>query len=159
MAITYKKNAQNVYKVPFYVQFWTWWALVLALAVLSLVLGLVVSIKLVQFVLWSLVAILTSWRAYSLTKSVIKAKTIGKYITQKKAEKAVTKSLLATMSVNRLQDTPYISVPSVTVCDSRPSHISVEVEKLAGMYDVDKLTEDINSSFRGKLGAYGSRLQ
>ena len=154
MAITYKKNAQNVYKVPFYVQFWTWWALVLALAVLSLVLGLVVSIKLVQFVLWSLVAILTSWRAYSLTKSVIKAKTIGKYITQKKAEKAVTKSLLATMSVNRLQDTPYISVPSVRVCDSRPSHISVEVEKLAGMYDVDKLTEDINSSFRGKLGAY-----
>ena len=155
MAITYKKNAQNVYKVPFYSQFLTWWTLFLVLAVLSLVLGLVVaSIKLVQFVLWSLVAILTSWRAYSLTKSVIKAKTIGKYITQKKAEKAVTKSLLATMSVNRLQDTPYISVPSVTVCDSRPSHISVEVEKLAGMYDVDKLTEDINSSFRGKLGAY-----
>ena len=155
MAITYKKNAQNVYKVPFYSQFLTWWTLFLVLAVLSLVLGLVVaSIKLVQFVLWSLVAILTSWRAYSLTKSVIKAKTIGKYITQKKAEKAVIKSLLATMSVNRLQDTPYISVPSVTVCDSRPSHISVEVEKLAGMYDVDKLTEDINSSFRGKLGAY-----
>lgn len=155
MAITYKKNAQNFYKVPFYSQFLTWWTLFLVLAVLSLVLGLVVaSIKLVQFVLWSLVAILTSWRAYSLTKSVIKAKTIGKYITQKKAEKAVTKSLLATMSVNRLQDTPYISVPSVTVCDSRPSHISVEVEKLAGMYDVDKLTEDINSSFRGKLGAY-----
>lgn len=47
MAITYKKNAQNVYKVPLYVQFWTWWALVLVLAVLSLVLGLVVSIKLV----------------------------------------------------------------------------------------------------------------
>ena len=145
MAITYKKNAQNVYKVPFYVQFWTWWALLL---------GLVVSIKLVQVVLWSLVAILTSWRAYSLTKSVIKAKTIGKYITEKKAEKAVTKSLLATMSVNRLQDTPFISVPSVTACDSRPSCISVEVEKLAGMYDVDRLTEDINSSFRGKLGAY-----
>ena len=44
MAITYKKNAQNVYKVPLYAQFWTWWALVLALAVLSLVMGLVVSI-------------------------------------------------------------------------------------------------------------------
>ena len=91
MAITYKKNAQNVYKVPFYVQFWMWWALVLALAVLSLLLGsVVVSIKLVQVVLWSLVAILSIWRAYSLTKSVIKAKTIGKYITQKKAEKAVS---------------------------------------------------------------------
>ena len=154
MATTYRKNAQNVYKPPLYAQFWIWWVLVLALAVLSLVVGLVVSIKIVQVVLWSLVAILTVWRAYSLTQSVIKAKTIGKYITQKKAEKAVTKSLLATMTVNRLQDTPYISVPSVRVCDSRPSHISVEVEKLAGMYDVDKLTEDINSSFRGKLGAH-----
>ena len=108
-----------------------------------------------QFGLWSLVAILTIWRAYSLTKSVIKAGTIGKYITQRGAEKAVTKSLLATMSVNRLQDTPYISVPSVTVCDSKPSHISfVEVEKLAGMYDIEKMTEDINASFRGKLGGY-----
>lgn len=154
MATTYKKNAQNVYKPPLYAQFWTWWALVLVLAVLSLVVGLVVSIKIVQVVLWSLVAILTIWRSYVLTGSVIKAGTIGKYITEKKAEKAVTKSLLATMAVNRLQDTPHISVPSVRVGASLPSHITVTVEKLAGMYDIEKLTEDINSSFRGKLGAY-----
>lgn len=154
MATTYKKNAQNVYKPPLYAQFWTWWALVLVLAVLSLVVGLVVSIKIVQVVLWSLVAILTIWRLYALTKSVIKAGTIGTYITEKSAEKAVTKSLLATMAVNRLQDTPHISVPSVRVGASLPSHITVTVEKLAGMYDIDKLTEDINSSFRKKLGAY-----
>lgn len=154
MAKTYKKNVQNVYRVPLYAHFWTWWMLALSLAVLSLVVGLVVSIKIIQVALWSLVAVLTSWRAYSLMKSVIKAGTIGKYITQKKAEKAVTKSLLATMTVNRLQDTPFISVPSVRVCDSRPSHISVEVEKLAGMYEVEKMTEDINASFRGRLGGY-----
>lgn len=154
MATTYKKNAQNVYKPPLYAQFWTWWALALTLAVLSLVVGLIVSIKIVQVVLWSLVAILTIWRAYTLIGSVIKTGTIRQYITQKKAEKAVTKSLLATMAVNRLQDTPHISVPSVRVGASLPSHITVTVEKLAGMYDVDKLTEDINSSFRGKLGAY-----
>lgn len=157
MAKTYKKNPRNVYKIPLYALFWVWWLLVLILAILSLLIGLVVTSKIVhfgQFGLWSLVAILTIWRAYSLAKSVIKAGTISKYITQRGAEKAVTKSLLATMSVNRLQDTPYISVPAVTVCESRPSHINVEVEKLSGMYDVDKLTEDINSSFRGKLGAY-----
>ena len=159
MAKTYKKNAQNVYKVPLYAQFLTWWALVLTLAVLSLVLGLVVSIKLVQIVLWSLVAILTSWRAYALTGSVIKAGTIGKYITQKKADKAVTKSLLATMSVNRLQDTPFISVPSVRVCDSRPSHISEEVEKLAGMYEVEKMTEDIMLAFEVGWADMRSRLE
>lgn len=154
MAITYKKNAQNVYKVPFYVRFWTWWALVLALAILSLLLGLVVSIKLVQVVLWSLVAILTIWRAYSLTESVIDAKSIKTYITQKNAEREITKSLLATMSVNQLRDTPHIAVPRVRVGASLPSHVKVTVEKLPGMYDIEKLTEDINSSFRGKLGAY-----
>lgn len=154
MATTYKKNAQNVYKPPLYAQFWTWWTLALTLAVLSLVVGLIVSIKIVQVVLWLLVAILTIWRAYTLIGAVIKTGTIRQYITQKKAEKAVTKSLLATMAVNRLQDTPHISVPSVRVGASLPSHITVTVEKLAGMYDVDKLTEDINSSFRGKLGAY-----
>ena len=56
MATTYKKNAQNVYKPPLYAQFWTWWALALTLAVLSLVVGLVVSIKIVQLFYgrWSL---------------------------------------------------------------------------------------------------------
>lgn len=154
MATTYKKNAQNVYKPPLYAQFWTWWALVLTLAVLSLVVGLVVSIKIVQVVLWSLVAILTIWRAYTLTGSVIKAGTIRQYITQKGAERAITKSLLATMSVNQLRDTPYISVPRVTVGASLPSCVKVKMEKLPGMYDIDKLTEDINASFRGKLSAY-----
>lgn len=154
MATTYKKNAQNVYKPPLYAQFWTWWTLVLTLAVLSLVVGLVVSIKIVQVVLWSLVAILTIWRAYTLTGSVIKAGTIRQYITQKGAERAITKSLLATMSVNQLRDTPYISVPRVTVGASLPSCVKVKMEKLPGMYDIDKLTEDINASIRGKLGAY-----
>lgn len=157
MAKMYKKNNRNVFSVPSYARFWFWWVIGLTCAVFSSVLARYLGSELIKVILfgsWSLVAVLTIWRAYSLTKSVIKAKTIGKYIIEKKAEKAVTKSLLATMSVNRLKDTPYISVPRVTVCDSRPSHFSVEVEKLAGMYDIDKLTEDINSSFRGKLGRY-----
>lgn len=157
MAKTYKKNPRNVYKIPLYARFWAWFGLVLGLAVLSLLIGFVVTSKIVrfgQFGLWSLVALMTTWRAYSLTRAVFKAKSVGKYITQRRAEKAVTKSLLATMSVNRLQDTPFVSVPAVTVCDSRPSHIQVEIEKLAGMYEVEKMTEDINASFRGKLSNY-----
>lgn len=157
MATTYKKNAQNVYKVPLYARFWTWWGLVLGLAVLFLGIGRFVrfeGVQFAQFGLWSLVAFMTIWRAYSIAKQWIKAKTFDRFITQRQAEKAVTKSLLATMSVNRLQDTPFISVPSVAVCDSRPSHISVDVEKLAGMYEIEKMTEDINASFRGRLANY-----
>ena len=154
MAVIYKKNAQNVYKIPLYRFFWFWWLLVVSLAVLSSIIGLVVSIKVVQFALWSLVCVLIIVRAYSLMKSVINAKSIKTHITQKGAERAITKSLLATMSVNRLQNTPHISVPVVRVGASLPSYITVTVEKLPGMYELDKLTEDINSSFRGKLGAY-----
>lgn len=157
MARTYKKNPQNVFKIPVYTRFWFWWIVLVLISLFVSVVGRFVSSDLCKIcitVLWSLVAILTIWRAYSLTISVIKAKTIGRYMTRVSAERAVTKSLLATMSVNRLQDTPYISVPDVTVCDSRPSHISVDIEKLAGMYEIEKLTEDINASFRGKLAGY-----
>lgn len=154
MAVIYKKNAQNIYKIPLYRLFWFWWLLVLSLAVLSSIIGLIISIKAVQFALWSLVCVLTIWRAYSLMKSVINAKSIKTYITQKGAERAITKSLLATMSVNQLRDTPHIAVPGVRVGASLPSHVKVTVEKLPGMYDIEKLTEDINASFRGKLGAY-----
>lgn len=157
MAITYKKNPQNVYKVPLYAQFWAWWGIFFGIAILFSIIGNFVSLRIVQigqFSLWALVVILTIWRAYFIAKQWIKAETFGKYFMQRKAEKAVTKSLLATMSVNRLQDTPYISVPSVTVCDNRPSHISVEIEKLAGMYEIEKMTEDVNASFRGKLANY-----
>lgn len=157
MATIYKKNIRNVYKIPLYTQFWVWWGIAIVLAIFFSVIYHFVPLDLCRIcisLLWSLVAILTIWRAYSLTMLMFKAKTISKYLTQRRAEKAVTKSLLATMSVNRLQDTPFISVPGVTVCDSRPSHISVEIEKLPGMYDIEKMKEDINASFRGKLAGY-----
>lgn len=157
MATTYKKNAQNVYKVPLYAQFWAWWGLVFGLAVLLTFLGRFWEFEIVRFgqsSLWLLVALMTTWRAYSIALQWIKAETLGRFIVQSQAEKAVTRSLLATMSVNRLQDTPYISVPDVTVYDRRPSHIDVEVEKLAGMYELERMTEDINASFRGKLAGY-----
>lgn len=154
MAVIYKKNARNVYKMPLYRLFCFWWLLILGLAIISSVVGLVVSIKVVQLVLWSIVVTLMIVRAYLLARSVLDAKSLRVYITQKKAERAITKGLLSTMSVNRLRDTPYISVPRVRVGASLPSHVKVSVEKLPGMYDLDKLAEDINASFRGKLGSY-----
>lgn len=157
MARTYKKNAQNVFKIPIYAVLWFWLLIALMFAVVFTLLLFALfntTILLVSLVAWLVVVILIIVKACSVVKRMIKAGTIETYFIETSSEKAVTKSLLATMSVNRLQDTPYISVPSVTVCDSRPSHISVEVEKLAGMYDIDKMIEDINSSFRKKLSDY-----
>ena len=162
MAKTYKKNARNVFAIPLYARIWFWELTLMFLASLSTSVSILVSVYLklpiwlflTCIVLWLLVAILLSIHVYLLFRGISKSGSLKKYFVESSSEKSVTKSLLATMSVNRLQDTPYISVPAVRVGASLPSHITVEVEKLAGMYDIDKLTEDIDSSFRGKLGAY-----
>ena len=58
------------------------------------------------------------------------------------------------MTVNRLQDTPFISVPKVRGLRQQTSTLEVGVEKLAGMHDIERLTEDIDASLRGELGNY-----
>ena len=160
MAKTYKKNSQNVYKLPLYRRFWFWLLISLILSILLFLIGSIISNSIFQIgklLSVYLIAGLLIWRACSLRKSVIEAKTIINYVRQTKAEKAITKTLLDTMMLNHQKDSPQtISVPlvKVVVCDSTPPHISVEIEKLAGMYDIEKLIEDINASFRGKLAAY-----
>lgn len=146
MAKIYKKNANNVYKLPLYSQRWFWLLVVL---VVSVAFAVILSSW-----FWILVISLAFWWGYKVFKRIAKSGSLKKCVTELSAERAVTKSLLATMTVNRLQDTPYISVPNVEVSDSRPLRLEVGVEKLAGMYDIDKLTEDIDASLRGELGNY-----
>lgn len=146
MAKVYKKNANNVYKLPLYSQKWFWLLLILVL--------LVVFAIIFSSWFWVLFIAVMFWWTYSVFRHISKAGNLKKYLIELSAERAITKSLLATMSVNRMQDTPYIAVPKVEVCDSRPQLLEVRVEKLAGMYDIDKLTEDIDASLRGKLSNY-----
>ncbi|MDW8760335.1 FtsK/SpoIIIE domain-containing protein [Streptococcus suis] len=156
MATTYKKNARNIYKIPFYALFWFWWFMLVLIAGLVTLLVFVMMSKwlLVSIIaLWSLVAILTVWRIFKLIKVIRLAGSFSRYRVENRARKSVTKSLLATMTLNRLQDTPYISVPKVVVCLA-DDHIKVTIEKLAGMHDIDRLSEDVSSSFRGKLEPY-----
>lgn len=146
MAKVYKKNANNVYKLPLYSQKWFWLLLVL--------IALIGVAVLFSKWFWVVVIAVMLWWGYTVFKRITKAGSLNKYLAELSAERAITKSLLATMTVNRLQDTPFISVPKVEVSDSRPRLLEVGVEKLAGMYDIDKLTEDIDASLRGKLGNY-----
>lgn len=146
MAKVYKKNANNVYKLPLYSQKWFWLLLVL--------IALIGVAVLFSKWFWVVVIAVMLWWGYTVFKRITKAGSLNKYLAELSAERAITKSLLATMTVNRLQDTPFISVPKVEVSDSRPRLLEVGVEKLAGMYDINKLTEDIDASLRGKLSNY-----
>lgn len=146
MAKVYKKNANNVYKLPLYSQRWFWLLVVLVVSVAF-------AVALSSW-FWVVVIVVIFWWGYKVFKRVTKAGDLKKYFTELSAERAITKSLLATMSVNRMQDTPYIAVPNVEVSDSRPLRLEIGVEKLAGMYDIDRLIEDIDASLRGELGNY-----
>lgn len=157
MARVFKKNAQNVYTYPIYRRFGFWWLTLFSCILFCLIVWYILQFKEILsavLMLSILLITLSCWKLNKVLKRISEAESIVKYLTELKSERAVTKSLLATMSVNRLQDTPHISVPEVTVKDCTPVYLNVEIEKLAGMYEIEKLTEDINASFRGKLSGY-----
>lgn len=157
MARVFKKNAQNVYTYPLYRRFGFWWLVLFSCILFCLIVWYILQFKGILFailMLSILLITLSCWKLNKVLKRISEAESIFKYLTKLKSERAVTKSLLATMSVNRLQETPYISVPDVKVSIHNDDFIKVEIEKLSGMYDIDRLTEDINASFRGKLSCY-----
>lgn len=157
MATTYKRNAQKVYRRPIYTLFLPWLIVALAIAgLMTLVTSFVavVWLQVAVYFLWSLVVIMIAVGSYSIYRGIRSAGSIRRYRVQQRSAKDITQSLLATMTVNRQQDSPHVTVPSVTVVDRTPSHLIVRIEKLAGMYDLDRLAEDVSGSFRGRLANY-----
>lgn len=157
MATIYKKNGLGVYTIPIYKKFYFWFILLIILALfLTGINKYVKFINITSYVLifWSFILILWILKLIKLIIDIINNKGFKNYRINKKFEKQITKSLLATMMLNRLKDSPFISVPNVKVGNSLPSHIEINIEKLAGMYDVEKLTEDITSSFRNKYSNF-----
>lgn len=57
------------------------------------------------------------------------------------------------MNLNTVKNAPIIEVPAVKVSFG-DENIKVYVSKLAGMSDIDKVRENIDTSFRGKYKAY-----
>lgn len=157
MATTYKRNAQKVYRRPIYTLFLPWLIVALAIAGLVTLVNSFLSVGWLQIVvicLWSLVVIMIAVKSYGIYRDIRSAGSVGRYRVQQRTVKDITQNLLATMTLNRQQDSPHVTVPSVTVVDRTPSHLTVRIEKLAGMYDLDRLAEDVSGSFRGRLANY-----
>ena len=157
MATTYKRNAQKVYRRPIYTLFLPWLIVALAIAGLVTLINSFLSVGWLQIVvicLWSLVVIMIAVKSYGIYRDIRSAGAIRRYRVQQRSAKDITQNLLATMTINRQQDSPHVTVPSVTVVDRTPSHLTVRIEKLAGMYDLDRLAEDVSGSFRGRLANY-----
>ena len=84
---------------------------------------------------------------------VKKVGTLSNYLTTRKLKKAVTKALVDTLSVNTMKEQAEIEVPDVEVT-TKGDEITVEIERLAGMYDLDNIKTDVNSSFKDKYSDY-----
>lgn len=154
MATTYKKNNRGLYRIPLYTRVNLWLMLLIVIGVLLAMLNQFIDLTLYTISFWLVISILIIVRLILLLKDVKSYNGFRKYIKCKKIEQYIIKTLLSTMTLNKLKDTPYISVPTVTVSDSLPEYLTVKIEKLPGMYDLEKLTEDVTSSFRNKYSKY-----
>ena len=66
---------------------------------------------------------------------------------------SVRRALLNTMTLNLYKDSPEVEMPTVEVTFVS-NGISVYVDKLAGMTDINRVKENISSSFRGRYQHY-----
>ena len=136
MATTYRKNEHGFYVRPPHTLAVLYW---LGLLVFSLFISLLatltgaVTLRGVSWVLWFLVVAVVAWKTYDLALRVRKAGTLPRFLTELKLEKAIKQTLLDTMTVNRQQSTPTVSVPDVFVSDKSPGYFNVTIEKLPGM--------------------------
>ena len=136
MATTYRKNEHGFYVRPPHTMAVLYW---LGLLVFSLFISLLatltgaVTLRGVSWVLWFLVVAVVAWKTYDLALRVRKSGTLPRFLTELRLEKAIKQTLLDTMTVNRQQSTPTVSVPDVFVSDKSPGYFNVTIEKLPGM--------------------------
>lgn len=153
---TYYRNKDGYYYYPVY-YFGSFW---LAVAILVLI----VSSLLVKFLNISFFAdvrnlafiislILAVAELIKIIVGSMQNNGIFKYFWSLYLAGCIRKSLLNTMNINIVKNAPIIEVPAVKVRFSADK-IKVYVSKLAGMSDIDKVRENIDSSFRGKYKAY-----
>ena len=160
MATTYRKNEHGFYVRPPHTLAVLYW---LGLLVFSLFISFLatltgaVTLRGVSWVLWFLVVAVVAWKTYDLALRVRKAGTLPRFLTELKLEKAIKQTLLDTMTVNRQQSTPTVSVPDVFVSDKSPGYFNVTIEKLPGMSSasIEDLKEHVTATFRGKLERFG----
>lgn len=161
MSRIYRKNKKNIYVIPWYLRYICHLSISCVLFVGMLFLvnfppleKYVDKVKIAMYVCSSLFIALLFWKIFFIIQDVKKEKSVKKYLLQKQTERRITKSLLATMTVNKQYDTPYIRVPDVSVNINLPVNITIQIEKLVGMYDIDNLMEDVNASLVNRLSDY-----
>lgn len=101
------------------------------------------------FTLILIVVFTTIYYAYK----VYKVGSLKRYIEKRQLQKAITKALVDTLTVNTMKEQSRIEVPDVEI-EWKDDEIIVNIERLAGMYELDTLKVDVSSSFKQKYSNY-----
>lgn len=152
----YKLNPRGYYEYPFYHYSLFWLILCLLIFGLNILLYAVSEISF--FTTISAISILFAGviLLVKLIKLVIKMNKSGgfvHFVQCLSVERSVRKALLNTMNLNLTKESPKIEVPWIKASINN-EQLRIIVQRLPGMYDLDKLTQDINSSLKGKFKGY-----
>lgn len=83
----------------------------------------------------------------------IKYKGLFRYLSSLSLERRIRKAFLNTMTINLMKDVPRVEVPKIKVSfDS--GKIFVFIQRLAGMNDVEKIKDNVNSATVGKYKSF-----
>lgn len=149
----YYRNQQGYYyySILNYPAFW----LVICLAILFVSTRFNSSGNLDYFVNASLIATvaLTAYLICLLAIGVKKQGSLINYVNSLLIADSIRYALLNTMNVNRVKDSPFIEVPNIEAVFT-DNQINLTVGKLAGMHDLNKIKEDVDSSLRGYLAKW-----
>lgn len=154
MAQIYKKNSKNIYVLSLYQNLNFWFSIDILFTLSLILLNKFFYISTLKNFAILTVVIFFVFRFLLVLNRLKKSKSILNYLKERQAEKAITRALLATMTLNRLQDSPFVQVPTVRVGVDGSEQVGVVIEKLPGMYEIEKLVEDINSSLRNSLANF-----
>lgn len=153
----YRKNEQGYYIYPLYNYPSIWLIGCLVVFVATKWLNQYLKIDFLNYLSFVSLIGLVSLAVYELMALIIgirRNKGLWRYFTSLSITSAIRNSLLNTMTVNLYKDSPQVEVPAikVTILDNK---LKVYVSKLPGMYNLDKMEEDINAAIRtGKYKAF-----
>lgn len=152
----YIKDNRGYYIYPLYNYPFIWFLICLGVALITRLLNKLVFNPFLDYLFWISVVgalMLGFIGIYILVRGIKVNDSLVNYFDSLRLEASIRKALLNTMNLNRYKDSPVIEVPRIKVV-FQGMQIKAVIYKLPGMYDIDKLQEDVNASFTGKFSKF-----
>ncbi len=152
----YRRTPRGSYEYSWLHYSWLWIIVLLLIFGLNILLYAISEISFfttISAVSLLFVGIILSVELVKLVIKLNKSGNFVHFIQCLGVEKSVRKALLNTMNLNMVKESPKIEVPWIKATISG-DQLRITIQRLPGMYDLDKLTQDVNSSLKGKFKGY-----